>query len=127
MKIESLREIEKINELKDCPFKPELNPKSMQIVQIMEQNWDKSKSIASRLKRESMDDFNLRQNKKNKLNLDMSSEASEGEIQDSVKEVSVNTKKKKKLYNLNNYSTNKEELLIEKMFESKFSMLKLNE
>ena len=57
----------------------------------------------------------------------MSSDASEGEIQDSVKEVSVNTKKKKKLYNLNNYSTNKEELLIEKMFESKFSMLKLNE
>ena len=132
MKIESLREQEKIIEKKDCTFKPELNPKSLLIIQKKENNIvDRiyKNSISSKRKA-SYDDFNLINGcKKKNLKIDLNSDDSEDEKKDIIMEqIPKNTVLKKKNDNsrFNNYSTNKEEILIDNLFESRLNYLQQN-
>ena len=132
MKIESLREQEKIIEKKDCTFKPELNPKSLLIIQKKENNIvDRiyKNSISSKRKA-SYDDFDLINGcKKKNLKIDLNSDDSEDEKKDIIMEqIPKNTVLKKKNDNsrFNNYSTNKEEILIDNLFESRLNYLQQN-
>jgi len=120
LKIEALREQDRISEIKDCPFRPEINKNSMKLIQKMDQEKVVHRLYKDAEKRKNKikpaDDFNEKyEYTHNNLRLS---------FEDSKELVTCKKGQKNRNASVNHYMTNKHELIFESLFKEKLDFLK---